>query len=132
MITAPADPDDPQHLSSPPNPDEMIPVQFGTSFNISGAIEASQLLYDQSWLTGLRMARQMQQQNTLVTEKTQTELVYEVSQSYYLTQITRQQVRNMESNLGKIEKAEKIAASQYENGIIKKSISTGSSCRSTT
>ncbi|MEI6683459.1 MAG: TolC family protein [Bacteroidota bacterium] len=110
----------PNIFSSPPNPSEMIPVQFGTSFNISGALEASQLLYDQSWLVGMTMARQMMQQNDLVTEKTRIEVVFDVAQSYYLAQITRQQLRNMQSNLEKIGKAEKIAASQYENGIIKK------------
>ncbi|MEI7662115.1 MAG: TolC family protein [Bacteroidota bacterium] len=110
----------PNIFSSPPNPSEMIPVQFGTSFNISGAVEASQVIFDQSWLSGLRMARQVMQQNELATEKSRIEVVYEVAQTYYLTQIARQQIRNMESNLEKIEKAEKIAQSQYENGIIRR------------
>ena len=110
----------PDIFSNPPNPDEMIPIQFGTSFNIAGGLDAGQLLYNQSWLVAMKLARQMEQQNELATEKTHIEVVYEVAQSYYLTQITMQQIRNMQSNLVKIEKAEKIAASQYENGLIKK------------
>ncbi len=101
-------------------PGEMIPVQFGTNFNISGALDASQMLYNQSWLIALKMARQMMQQNDLATEKTEIEVVYDVAQSYYLAQITMQQIRNMRANLEKIEKAEKIAQSQWESGIIKK------------
>jgi outer membrane protein TolC len=66
------------------------------------------------------MAKQMMQQNELATEKTEIEVVYNVAQSYYMAQITRQQIRNMKENLSKIEKAEKIAQSQWENGIIKK------------
>lgn len=108
----------PNIFSNPPNPSEMIPVQFGTSYNIAGGLDASQLLYDQSWLTAMKLARQMEHQNELATEKTKIEVVYEVAQSYYLTQITLQQIRNMQSNLSKIEKAEKIASSQYENGLI--------------
>jgi outer membrane protein len=101
-------------------PGEMIPVQFGTNFNISGALDASQMLYNQTWLVALKMAKQMMQQNDLATEKTEIEVVYEVAQSYYLTQITMQQIRNMNANLEKIEKAEKIAKSQWDNGLIKK------------
>jgi outer membrane protein len=110
----------PNIFSNPPNPGEMIPVQFGTNFNISGAIDASQMLYNQSWLVALRLARQMEHQNDLLTENDRIEVVYEVAQSYRMAQITRQQIRNMQSNLEKIEKAEKIAASQFENGFIKK------------
>ena len=101
-------------------PGEMIPVQFGTNFNLSGALDASQMLYDQTWLVAMKMAKQMLQQNELATEKTKIEVVYDVAQSYYLAQITRQQIRNMEANLEKIEKAEKIAQSQWENGLIKR------------
>jgi outer membrane protein TolC len=101
-------------------PGEMIPVQFGTTYNISGALDASQMLYNQTWLVALKMAKQMMQQNDLATEKTEIEVVYDVAQSYYLAQITMQQIRNMNANIEKIEKAEKIAQSQWENGIIKK------------
>jgi outer membrane protein TolC len=101
-------------------PGEMIPVQFGTTYNISGALDASQMLYNQTWLVALKMAKQMMQQNDLATEKTEIDVVYDVAQSYYLAQITMQQIRNMNANIEKIEKAEKIAQSQWENGIIKK------------
>jgi outer membrane protein TolC len=101
-------------------PGQMIPVQFGTTYNLSGGLDVNQILYSQSWLVGMKMAKQMMQQNDLATEKTEVEVVYEVAQSYYLAQITAQQIRNMRSNLEKIEKAEKIAQSQWENGLIKK------------
>ena len=101
-------------------PGEMIPVQFGTNYNLAGAIDANQMLYNQTWIVALRMAKQMMEQNQLVTEKTKIDVVFNVSQSYYLTQITRQQIRNSKSNLEKIEKAEKIAQSQFESGLIMK------------
>jgi len=101
-------------------PGEMIPVQFGTNYNLAGAIDANQMLYNQTWIVALRMAKQMMEQNQLVTEKTKIDVVFNVSQSYYLTQITLQQIRNSKSNLEKIEKAEKIARSQFETGLIMK------------
>lgn len=101
-------------------PGEMVPVQFGTTYNLSAGLDASQLIYNQQYLVGLQMARLMMDQNVLATEKNKTILVFEVSQSYYLTQITRKQIQNQQNNIGKLEKAEKIARSQYEKGLIKR------------
>jgi outer membrane protein len=101
-------------------PGELIPVQFGTTYNLSGAVDATQLIYNQTYLVAIRMARQMMEENVLSTEKFKTGLLLEVAQSYYLTQVTRKQIQNQESNLQKLERAEKIAQSQYETGLIKK------------
>lgn len=110
----------PNIFSNPPNPSEMIPVQFGTTYNLAGALDVGQMLYSQTWLVALRLAKQMEEQNQLVTEKTTIDVVFQVAQSYYLTQITMQQIQNISSNLEKIGKAEKIAQSQYDFGLIKK------------
>jgi len=101
-------------------PGEMIPVQFGTTYNLSGSFDASQLIYDQTYLVGLRMAKLVLEQNRLESERVKTELVFEVAQSYYYAQITLKQIRNQQENLKKMEKAEQIARSQYENGLIRK------------
>ena len=110
----------PNSFSNPPTPSEMIPVQFGTTYNLAGALDVGQMLYNQTWLVALRLAKEMEEQNRLATEKTTIDVVFEVAQSYYLTQITMQQIQNIRSNLEKIEKAEKIAQSQYDFGLIKK------------
>ena len=101
-------------------PGQMIPVQFGTSFNISGSLDFSQMVYSQSYYSALRISRLMMDQGKLTGESTQTGLVFEVAQSYYYAQISRNQIRNLESNLEKLVKAENIARSQYANGLIMK------------
>ena len=101
-------------------PGQMIPVQFGTSFNISGSLDFSQIVYSQSYYSALRISRLMMDQGKLTGESTQTGLVFEVAQSYYYAQISRNQIRNLESNLEKLVKAENIARSQYANGLIMK------------
>jgi len=101
-------------------PGEMIPVQFGTTFNISGSLDASQIIYNQTYLIGMRMAKLAMDQNRLESERTRIEVVFEVAQSYYYAQITLKQIINQQDNLKKLEKAEQIARSQYENGLIKK------------
>lgn len=101
-------------------PGELIPVQFGTTYNLAGALDASQILYNQTFLVGMRMARLAMEQNRLESERVRTEVVFEVAQSYYTAQITLKQVRNLQDNLKKLEKAEQIARSQYDKGLIRK------------
>lgn len=101
-------------------PGELIPVQFGTTYNLSGSLDLTQVIYNQTYLVGLRMAKLAMEQNKLESERVLTEIVFEVAQSYYYAQISMKQIGNQKENLKKLEKAEQIARSQYENGFIKK------------
>jgi len=101
-------------------PGELIPVQFGTTYNLAGGMDLSQVIYNQTWLISLRMAKLAMQQNQLESERTRIEVVNDVAQSYYYAQITGKQILNRKDNLLKMEKAEQIATSQYKNGMIKK------------
>jgi outer membrane protein TolC len=101
-------------------PGEMIPVQFGTTYNITGALEASQLIYNQSYLVGLQMARKMLERNTLETERTKIDVAATVSTGFYLAQIANQQIRNLKDNLEKLNRLYTISRSQFEMGFIKK------------
>lgn len=101
-------------------PGELIPVQFGTTYNLSGALDLTQVIYNQTYLIGMRMAKLAMEHNKLESERVRTEIVFEVAQSYYYAQISMKQIGNQKENLKKLEKAEQIARSQYENGFIKK------------
>jgi outer membrane protein TolC len=101
-------------------PGELIPVQFGTTYNLAGGLDASQIIYNQTYLISLRMAKLAMDQNRLMSEREKIEVVFDVAQSFYYAQISLRQIRNRQDNLKKLEKAEQIARSQYENGLIKK------------
>jgi len=101
-------------------PGELIPVQFGTTYNLSGAVDASQIIYNQTFLVGMKMAKLAMDQNRLESERTRIEVVFEVAQTYYTAQITLKQKQNQQENLSKLMKAEQIAHSQYEKGLIRK------------
>ena len=102
------------------HPGELIPVQFGTTYNLSGSLDFSQIIYNQTYLSALRVTKLLIEQNTLTDENAKNGLVFEVAQSYYYAQIASNQIRNLQSNLQKLEKAEQIARSQFDNGMIMK------------
>lgn len=99
-------------------PGEMIPVQFGTTFNLSGSVDASQIIYNQAFLIGLRLTRRFLEQNILETERLETDLVAEVSKAYYLAQITRQQIGNQRNIMENLDSLLNIANSQHAFGLI--------------
>jgi outer membrane protein len=101
-------------------PGELIPVQFGTTYNLAAGMDLSQVIYNQSWLVSMRMAKIAMQQNQLESERVRIEVVYNVAQSYYYARIAAQQISNRKNNLQKIEKAEQIAQSLFKNGMIMK------------
>jgi len=60
------------------------------------------------------------ERNVLDNERTRTSLVSDVARGYYLAQIALQQLRNLRSNLRKLDSLYEIAGQQFSFGLIKK------------
>ena len=101
-------------------PGKMIPVQFGTKYNLSATVDASQLLYNQSYLTSLNLARMMMDRNLLDMEKLREAVVFDVSGLYFQAQAVRVQKKNLSENIARLDTMVRIASFQHENGLIKK------------
>lgn len=98
----------------------FVPVQFGTKYNVTAGVDASQLLFSQSYLIGLKAARTSQEYYALNTRKVKEEIVYNVGLTFYNAQISRKQIDIVKANLNKLNKQIEISELQYQNGIIKK------------
>jgi outer membrane protein TolC len=98
----------------------FVPVQFGTQYNVTAGLEASQLLYSQSYLVGLKASKSAQEVSQLNTRKTKEDLVYNTSLTFYSAQISRKQLDILRANLDKLTKQIEISDLQYQNGVIKK------------
>lgn len=101
-------------------PGTMIPVQFGTKYNLSATVDATQLLYNQTWLTSLKLARMMMDRNLLDMEKFREEVVFEVAGLYYQAQAVLVQKENVAGNLSRLDTMVRIASFQHEHGLIKR------------
>lgn len=101
-------------------PGTMIPVQFGTKYNLSATLDASQLLYSQSFLTSMKLAGMMMERNLLDIEKFREEVVFDMAGLYFLTQAVIVQKENQVRNLARLDTMVRIAQYQHENGLIKK------------
>jgi outer membrane protein len=98
----------------------MIPVQIGTKYDWSSGFKASQVLYNQSYFTSLKLANRMEVIGELNLQQKKEEMVYQVSQVYYLCLATNKQVAQLNITLHNTDKLLEIAKLQHENGVILK------------
>jgi outer membrane protein TolC len=102
-------------------PGTFIPVRFGTKYNATAGVEATQLLYSQSYLVGLKAARTSREFAQLNTRKVQEAVAYDVSATYYNAQISARQLEILRGNLERLDQLAAISEVQYRNGVLKKS-----------
>ncbi|GGH69122.1 TolC family protein [Phaeocystidibacter marisrubri] len=99
-------------------PGTQIPVQFGTENTMSGTIKATQLIYNQQFFTGLRAAKSSRQLYELLKIKTEEDVIYEVSNAYYMVLELKAQRNVLDSNVAQLNKLEELMKLQYENDLV--------------
>jgi outer membrane protein TolC len=98
-------------------PGTFTAARFGTKYNLRTTLRADQLLYDGTFWTGLKAAKQSTRYyNELTRQRTET-VVYNVSRAYYRALVSAEQLEVVRSNLRNTEELLKITVSLYENGL---------------
>ena len=98
----------------------MIAVEIGTKYDWESGFKATQVLYSQSYFTSLKLARRMENIGELSIQQKKEEVVYQISQVYYLCQATNMQIEQLKLTMQNTEKLLDIAKLQNENGFIRK------------
>jgi outer membrane protein len=98
----------------------MIAVQIGTKFDWSNGFRASQVLYNQSYFTSLKLSQRLENISGLTLRQKKEEAVYQVSQVYYLCLATEKQIEQLNKTMNNTDKLLEIAKLQAENGLILK------------
>ncbi|SEA45385.1 Outer membrane protein TolC [Porphyromonadaceae bacterium KH3R12] len=98
----------------------LIPVEIGTKFDWSNGFRATQLLYSQSYFTSLKLARQMETLSELDLQQKKEEIIFQVSQLYYLCQATHTQISLLEASKKNMDRLLKITELQSRNDLIRK------------
>ena len=98
----------------------QVPVQIGSTFDWSGGFRASQVLYNQSYFTSIKVSRQMAGISKLNVTQKKEEIIYQVTQVYYLCQATQKQIELLGITLKNTDRLLEISKLQSENGVIRK------------
>ena len=76
----------------------IIPIAFGLDYGTNMNITATQLIFDASYIMGLKAANTYTQLFEQSVNKTKTQLIEDVSKAYYLALITEERINQLEEN----------------------------------
>ena len=98
-------------------PGTFIPVQFGTKQNMSATATATQLLFDGSYIVGVRAAKTFEKYTTTNAERTALDIRQDVIDAYGNVLLAEESVSILKSNKDNLEKNLKETREIYENGL---------------
>jgi outer membrane protein TolC len=98
-------------------PGTTIPVQMGSTFNTSAAVSLNWVLYNQTALTAVQLAKKVTEVSNLSIEKASEELTAEVAKLYFLTVTTSQQKTLIEENITRTKRIQDITKLLVDNGM---------------
>ena len=101
-------------------PGTFIPVQMGTKYNVSAGLFLTQKIFDPSFWVGLKAAKISETMSIQNIQKTDEQVIYDVSAAYYKASIIKRQLDNSKIILAASERILKSTELKYQNGLVKK------------
>lgn len=98
-------------------PGESFKVEMGKQYNTNASVNITQVLYSQTALTALKIARQMEAIYKQSVEKASEELAVEISKLYFLTLTTAKQQALIDDNIARVRRLSDIIQLLVENGM---------------
>jgi outer membrane protein TolC len=101
-------------------PGTQVPVQFGVKYQSALGLEASQLLFDGSYLVGLQAAKTYKELSIRNSKRTKIETAVFVSKAYYSVLVSNEQLGLLDANLLRLHKSLHDIEAYYKNGLVEK------------
>ena len=81
-----------------------IPVKFGTKYNATAGLTASQLLFSSDYIIGLKAAKEFINLSKINVQRSKVEVVASVSKAYYNVLVNRERVKLLDINMERLSK----------------------------
>ncbi len=95
-----------------------LKLQFGNQYNTSLNLQADQVIYDQSLLTGIKANKPNVELAELKKLRNDDDLIYNTSSAYYQVLIYKEQLKLLAQNEKKLSDLLTVQKLQYEKGVI--------------
>ena len=96
----------------------FVEAQFGTEYTASLGITASQLIYDGTFLIGLKAVRGVRELTNVQLEKTEEEIKVQIAGAYHLCLAAEENVKILQESLAILEKTLSDTRALYTNGFV--------------
>ncbi len=98
----------------------FIPVQFGVKYQSTLGLEASQLLFDGSYLVGLQASKTYKELSIRNSKRTKIETAVAVTKAYYSVLVSNEQLNLLDANLTRLKKSLNDTEAYFKNGFVEK------------
>jgi len=98
----------------------FIPVQFGVKYQSSVGINADQILFDGSYLVGLKASRTYKELSIKNHVRSQIEVNVGVTKAYYQVLVSNEQLRLINANLAQLKQQMDETVQQNKQGVVEK------------
>jgi outer membrane protein len=102
------------------SPDEFNAVQFGTKYNATAGVDASQLVFSSEYLIGLQATKTFLELTRKATQRTKIELTVTVTKAYYSVLLNDERMKLIESNVARLKKLMEDTKALNANGFVEK------------
>ncbi|MES2132918.1 MAG: TolC family protein [Bacteroidota bacterium] len=83
----------------------FTPVKFGTKYNATAGLSASQLVFSSDYIVGLKAAKELINLARISVYRTKTELASSVSKAYYNVLVNQERIKLLDANIVRLKKA---------------------------
>jgi outer membrane protein len=101
-------------------PGEFVPVQFGTPWQAEAGVSVSQLLFDPTYLVGVKASKSLRELAMNNTQRTKIETTVDVSKAYFNVLVNRERMQLIDAQLARIKKLRDDTKAMYDNGFVEK------------
>lgn len=101
-------------------PGTFVPVQFGIQYTASAGVAASQLLFDGSYLVGLKAAQTYKDLSRKGVTQTETDVTEAVTKAYYGVLVNRERLTLLDRNLERLQSLLNETQQIYQQGFAEK------------
>ncbi|MBI2721476.1 MAG: TolC family protein [Bacteroidetes bacterium] len=85
-------------------PGTYVPVKFGTKYNATAGVSASQLLFSSDYIFGLKASKEFINLSRISLTRSKTDLAAQVSKAYYNVIINKDRIKLLDANIVKLKK----------------------------
>lgn len=101
-------------------PGSYFPVKFGTQYQASGGLDASQILFSGDYILALKASKVYVDLSTKAITRTKIETAATVSKAYYTVLVNEERMKLMEASIARVKKTMEDTKAFLDNGFVEK------------
>ena len=101
-------------------PGTFAAVKFGTKYNATAGIDASQLLFSGDYFLGLKASKVFVEISAKSTQRTKIETSATVAKAYYTVLVSEERMKLLDANIARLKKTLEDTKALMDNGFVEK------------